>query len=103
MAVAVIFSPEAEADLLALYGYIAEKASPAIAADFTDAIVEFCLSFSLFPNRGTRRDEIRSSLRTIGFRHQVTIAFDVDGDIVSIIGIYYGGRDFEALLRSSSD
>lgn len=70
---------------------------------FTDAIIGFCQSFTTFPNRGTRRDEIRAGLRIIGFRHQATIAFDVEGETVSIIGIYYGGRDFEALLRGNLD
>ena len=103
MAVRVVFSPEAEADLLALYSYISERTSPARARSFTEAIVDFCQSFEAFPNRGTRRDEIRTGLRTIGYRHQVTIAFDVGEKIVSIIGVYYGGRDFEALLHSDPD
>lgn len=103
MAVEIVFSPEAEADLLALYDYIAERATPDIALGFTDAIVDFCQGFSTFPNRGTRRDELRPGLRTTGFRHQVTIAFDIECDIVSIIGIYYGGRNFEAMLRGTPD
>jgi len=101
--VEIVFSPEAETDLLALYDYIAKEATPAIAIGFTGAIVDFCEGFSIFPNRGTRRDELRPGLRTVGFRHQVTIAFDVEGDTVSIIGIYYGGRDFEALFRGTTD
>ena len=99
----IVFSPEAEADLLALYDYIAVKATPALAAGFTDAIVDFCQGFSTFPNRGTRRDDLRPGLRTIGFRHQVTIAFAVDGDRVGIIGVYYGGRNFEAMLREAPE
>ena len=84
---------------MALYGYIADKATPAIAAGFTDSIVDFCESLSTFPNRGTRRDELRPGLRTIGFRHQVTIAFEVESNTVNIIGIYYGGRNFGAALQ----
>ena len=99
MAIEVVFSPEAEAELLALFDYISEKATPAVAADFTSAIIDFCQSFSTFPNRGMRRDDLRPGLRITGFRHQVTIAFAVDGNTVSIIGIYYGGRDIEAILR----
>lgn len=103
MTVRVVFSPEAEADLLALYSSIASRATPAIAVGFVDQIVDFCQGFSTFPNRGTRREEIRPGLRTIGFRHQVTIAFSVEGHIVSIIGIYYGGRDVETMLRDTPD
>jgi toxin ParE1/3/4 len=38
-------------------------------------------------------------LRTIGFRRCVTIAFAVEADAVMIIGIFYGGQDFEAALQ----
>lgn len=36
MSYTVVFTPEAEAQLVELYGYIAQKASPEIAARFTD-------------------------------------------------------------------
>ncbi len=39
----VAFSPEAEEQLVALYGYIAEAASPNIAAQYTEAIVSYCV------------------------------------------------------------
>ena len=29
------------------------------------------------------------------------IAFTVEADIVAILGVFYGGRDYEALLQSS--
>lgn len=35
----VVFTPEAEAQLIELYGYIAAEASPETAARFTDGIV----------------------------------------------------------------
>jgi plasmid stabilization system protein ParE len=34
----VVFAPEAEAQLVALYFHIASAASPEIAADYTDAL-----------------------------------------------------------------
>lgn len=27
------------------------------------------------------------------------IAFDVSGDLVSIVGLFYGGQDYESALR----
>ena len=39
MAYSVVFTPEARAQLIALYRYIEIDASPAIAQRFTDAIV----------------------------------------------------------------
>ena len=45
----VVFSPEAEEQLAALYGYIAAAASPQIAARNTDAIITYCESLCAFP------------------------------------------------------
>ncbi len=95
----IVFSPEAESQLVALYFHIAEAASPAIAAKYTEEIVRECESLQTLPHRGTRRDYIRASVRTFGFRRRVTIAFEVTDDVVTILGVYYGGRDFEKLFE----
>jgi plasmid stabilization system protein ParE len=95
----VVFSPEAESQLVALYFHIAEAASPEIAAKYTDDIVKECESLRTLPHRGTRRDYIRVGLRTFGFRRRVTIAFEVANDMVTILGVFYGGRDLEKLFE----
>jgi plasmid stabilization system protein ParE len=94
----VIYAPEAEAQLVALFLHIAEAASPEIAARYTDAIVEQCESLKTFPMRGARRDDIRPGLRVFGFRRRVSIAFEVTGEVVTILGIFYGGQNFETLF-----
>lgn len=98
MAHRVVFTPEAQAQLVALYHYIAVEASPEIADRFTGAIIEHCEKLTDFPNRGTPRDDLRPGLRTMAFRRRVTIAYAVDRDRVSILGIFYGGQDFEVIL-----
>ena len=95
----VIFSPEAEAQLVAIYRGISERTAPTIADRFTGAIVDYCEKLETFPHRGTHRDDLRPGLRTIGFRRRVTIAFAVEAEAVTIIGIFYGGQDFEAALQ----
>ena len=92
----VIFAPEAEAQLIDLYCYIATAKSPEIAEKYTEAIVSQCESLSSFPNRGNKRDDIRPGLRVFGFRRRVAIAFQVDQNSVTILGIYYGGRNLES-------
>ncbi len=82
-----------------LHRDIGERSAAAIAERFTTAIVEYCLAFATFPRRGTRRDDIRPGVRTIGYRRRVTIAFEVEDDAVNILGVYYGGRGYEADLR----
>lgn len=96
----VVFTPEAEAQLVELYGYIAVEASPEIAARFTDGIVTYCESLSTFPNRGDRREDIRPGLRVTSYRKRVAIAFDVEENRVNIIGIFYGGQDYESVLSA---
>jgi toxin ParE1/3/4 len=98
MSFSVVFTPEAEAQLIELYGHIAAEASPEIAARFTDGIVTYCESLNTLPNRGNRRDDIRPGLRVTSYRKRVAIAFHVDEDRVNIIGVFYSGQDYEASL-----
>lgn len=103
MAYTVVFTPEARAQLIALYRYIAIKGSPAIAERYTSAIIEHCESFRELPRRAVRRDDIRPGLHITNYKGRVVIAFAVDAKQVSIIGAFYGGRDYEALLQSDLD
>ncbi|MCO4892837.1 type II toxin-antitoxin system RelE/ParE family toxin [Cupriavidus sp. WGtm5] len=97
----VVFAPEFVEQLEDLYDYVAEAASPYIAARYTDAIVEYCESLSTFPHRGTLRDDVRPWLRITHYKKRAVIAFAVDTDKVSIIGLFYGGRDYETMLNES--
>jgi toxin ParE1/3/4 len=98
----VVFAHEARADLRSIYRRIAQN-SPAAADRFVNAIIDHCTKLDVFPQRGTRRDDLRPRLRTIGFRRRVTIAFRVDGDVAIILRVFYGGRDFEAALRREEE
>ena len=99
----VIFSPRAEAQLVKLHADIGEKSAPAIGERYTTALVRYCLTLSEFPHRGTRRDDVRPGLRTVGYRRRVTIAFEVADGTVSILGVYYGGQDYEADFRDDEE
>ena len=98
----VIFSPESRVQLIELQRYIAQEASPEIAQRFTAAIVGYCEGFDTFPYRGTKRDDIRPGLRTVGFRRRVTVAFAVDNQTVTILGVFYGGQDYETDLETEA-
>jgi plasmid stabilization system protein ParE len=99
MSYRVIFTPEAEEQLTALYRYIAEAASPDIAARYTEAIVSYCESLCSSPHRGTMRDDVRPGLRITNYKKRTVIAFDVDAEMVSIIGVFYGGQDYETIIQ----
>ncbi len=59
MTYTVIFSTPAEADLFAIYDYIAERAGTGIALSFVESIEAHCLGFASMPERGMRRDDLR--------------------------------------------
>ncbi len=103
MSYRVVFSPEAEQQLTALYRYIAAAASPDIAARYTEAIVSYCESLRTFPLRGTKRDDVRFGLRITNYKKRAVIAFDVDAERVSIIGVFYGGQDYETILQDDPE
>ena len=99
----VVFSPEAEEQLVALFRHIADAASPDIAARYTEAIVSYCESLREFPHRGTKRDNVRPGLRITHYRKRAVIAFAVDDEHVSILGVFYGGQDYESVLSEAEE
>lgn len=95
----MVFSPEAEAQIVALFEYIAAHASPAVAETYISAIVERCEQLGEMPLIGLARDDIRRGLRTTFFRKRVVIAYSVSAKTVTILAIFYGGQDYGTLLR----
>lgn len=96
----IVFTPEALEQLEALYSYIAVAAAPDVAHRYTNAIVTYCEGLQNSPLRGTRRDDIRPGLRITNYKGRAVIAFDVSDERVSIIGVFYGGQDYESDLGS---
>ncbi len=102
-AYSVVFTPRAERQLARLYAYIGDQSGVKRADSFVGGIVADCLSLSNFPERGAKRDDIRPNLRVKGYARRVSIAFSVSATtaVVTIHGVFYGGQDFEPLLRDS--
>lgn len=94
----VQFTPEAREHLDELEGYIADAGSPVVAAGYVDSIVTYCESLEMFPHRGTMREDLMAGLRITNYRRSTVIAFlaDTPTATVSIIGVFYGGQDYEA-------
>ena len=49
------------------------------------------------------RNDVRPGLGITNYRKRAVIAFDVTGDLVSIIGVFCGGQDYETILRDDAD
>ena len=99
MARRVVFSPEAEENLVDLYQYIASTGSPERAAGYVEAIVGHCEKLAEFPMVGVQRADIRSGLRVTHYGGSAIIAFVVQPEEIAIIGVFYGGRNYEAILK----
>lgn len=94
----VAFTPSAERQIDSLHEFITKKTSEAVADGYVARLVSYCETLELFPERGTRRDDILAGLRTIGFERRVTIALVIMGSTVLIEGVFYGGQDYERHL-----
>lgn len=96
---AVVFTRHAEDQLDSLYNYVEAQSGVARAEAFIDRIVAYCRDLAPFPERGVRRDDLRAGIRILGYRRRLSVAFIVEPQAVVILGVYYGGQDYEADFR----
>ena len=94
----VVFHPAAQKDVDQIYDWIADQAGEETARRYTGRVRDYCAGMDLFPERGSRRDDLRPSLRLVGFERRITIAFSVTDETVVILRLLYGGRDVEGAL-----
>ena len=100
----VEYRQSARDDLAGIFGFIVESgASVEVALKFVLRIEDRCQRMGDAPRSGRRRDDLLAGLRTVPFEHSAVIAYVIEQDMVWITNIFYGGRDFEALLRSRMD
>jgi toxin ParE1/3/4 len=57
----------------------------------------------LFPAEGYCATIFDPVLRITNYRRRVVIAFTVGVDTVSILGIFYGGRNYEVILSETGE
>lgn len=97
--------PDAIADLIAIYDYIAQQSGSAdVALAYIDRLEEHCNSLEIAPVCGQARDDLRPGLRILPLDKNAVAAFEVDHDeaTVTIINIFYGGRDYDAIIDGPS-
>jgi toxin ParE1/3/4 len=94
----VIFSPEAENDLAAIFEWIAARAGTDIALGYIERIEVFCRDLDLASERGALRNDIRPGLRVLGFERRLTIAIAVSEERVTVLRLFYGGQDWAKKL-----
>ena len=100
MTLGLVFSPEAERQLVEIQAYVADHSSVDRAHQYVERILVQCERLTDFPLLGSARDDIRPGLRTLGFERRAVIAFVPDEQRVAIVGIYYGGRQWEPSIAA---
>jgi toxin ParE1/3/4 len=90
----VLFSPEAEADLVEIALHIAADDSER-ALSFVEELESRCLSLGRFPGRGRERAELAAKLRSVLHRRFV-IFYTPSAATVRIERILHGSRDLAA-------
>ena len=99
----VNLTPDAIADLKGIYEFIADSSGiPEVAWRYINKLKERCENLHHAPIRGRNRDDIRPNLRILSLDKNAIAAFEVDEEQqeVLILNIFYGGEDYETIMRS---
>jgi len=99
----IIETEAAFSDYIRIAEHIARWTEDWSLADRTvDAIRDYIKGMCDTPHRGTKRDDIRSGLRIVPFRKRAAIALEINEATrtVAILRVFYGGEDYETVLRA---
>jgi toxin ParE1/3/4 len=102
MAHEIVYRPRAEEDLEAIYQFIAQD-NPARAFSFVDQIQERCDLLRDSPEQGRARPDLRPGLRVVPYGRSVVIAYQIAGDAIEIVRIFYGGQDYETIMSGEGE
>lgn len=96
----VTYREAAAADILDIYRWVYEVSLDLVTAErFTGRLVTACERIGDIPLGGRPRDDLLPGLRTVPFERRAVIAYMMADETVIITNVFYGGRDYESLLR----
>jgi toxin ParE1/3/4 len=78
---------------------ISVQAGLSVADSYIERLKQFIRGFELASERGTLRSDIRENLRVVGFEKRVTVAFTVKDSSVYILCIFWGGQNWQNILK----
>ena len=91
--------PSALADIESIYLYVLEQSqNAAVAAGFTDRIVERVERIGDAPRGGAPRPDLGDGIRLVPFERSAVIVYRVIDETVEVVNVFYGGRDYAALM-----
>jgi toxin ParE1/3/4 len=101
------YTPEAQQQLNELDDWITKVASAEVARGFVSAIIDHIDGILVFPLAGRARDDVRPGMRTSTYKKRTLVAYAVDQSsdelVVNILGVFHGGKDWEAVLGEAED
>lgn len=95
----VVLQAEAEDDLETIGQYLLEQATIDVAERHVEALLEQCGRLTTSPRCGSPRADLGRGVRSITYKHVVTIIYRVRGDTATVVGFFYRGRDLKRGLR----
>lgn len=101
---AVVFRPQALADIEAIFLYVLEQSQNfRTASGFTDRIFDRCERIGDVPRGGVAREDLGPGIRLVPFERSAVILYRLEAETVVIVNIFYGGRDYAALMQGQAD
>lgn len=98
--VPVIYRPGAHSDLDGIFDYLLEQgASIRAARSFVGRIESQCGRIGEVPAGYPARPEFGENIRLAPFEHSAVIVYRLTDDAVEILRIYYGGRNYQQIMR----
>jgi toxin ParE1/3/4 len=94
----LVWSPEAEQDLLDIWLYLAPEASAGTADAQLRKIDATCRSLLMMPFRGRPRNELRPGLRSV-LVHPYAAFYGVGESTIDIVRVLHQRRDIDAILK----
>lgn len=97
----VVFTPDALADLEAIFLFIAPD-NPRRARSYVAEIQAQCRKLGDTPLMGVERSRIRAGLRILPLWRRVVVAYELPPDRVDILRVFSGRRDYEAIMTGDN-
>ncbi len=95
----VEYRPDALEDIEAIFLYVLEASSNfTTASNFTDRIFKRCESVGNTPRGGVARPDLGEGIRIVPFEKTAVILYRLNGEVVEVVNVFYGGRDYEAIF-----
>lgn len=99
MTLPLSYTRKARADLDDIFDFIAPD-NPARAQTYIEEIEKSCEGLCKTPMLGVARGDLRPDLRILTLWRRVVVAYKVMPDRITVIRVFSGGQDYEAILGS---